>query len=105
MNARVIQASREILHTMQAAKDLPPQDAVVVVNELLTRLEMQRDVQAVPLDGPEPRVELQSISPFGKTIMEGVSFVSQVPPCPEGECDFEEDRADCMWCGSARHRQ
>lgn len=94
------QAHATSLHLFEALEksrhNASAEDALEDVNRCIETLGLGAHIRAdTGIDG---HVELESMSLKGSSILQEVQMRSNVPPCPPGDCVFNDDKI-CKWCG------
>jgi hypothetical protein len=71
------------------------------ISETLKALGLSEDIESVLVISTETSIDLRSHTEFGHKVLSEVGDQSELPPCPDGECEYRQDV--CRWCGQVLH--
>lgn len=75
--------------------------AAMAIAETLLALGLSEDIESVLVISDDISIDLRSQTEFGHKVLSEVGEQSDLPPCPDGECEYRQDV--CRWCGKVLH--
>lgn len=67
------------------------------IADTLLVLGLSEDIESVLIIADDVSIDLRSQTEFGQMVLSEVGDQSELPPCPDGECEYRQDV--CRWCG------
>lgn len=94
-------AAIPIYAAIQAVSQTGLYEAAQNIAETLRVLGLSEDIESVLVITDDVSIDLRSQTEFGLKVLSEVGDHSELPPCPEGECEYRHEV--CRWCGKVLH--